>query len=347
VRILGAETKELIILCDRVVKILENIPGTFNIKNSVEEATGEFTFSINKQKANYYGLDIATIASTMRSAIYGAKASTVNLEGEDVDITVKYEKEKFTSVQDLENILIFAPSGESISLKEIANVSLEPSLLAINHRDGEKVVTVSADKEEKANLQKILAEFNKEIEALEKPAGHSIEVGGEVEDIEKSYREMFLSMIVAVILIAFILVLQFNSFSQPLIILTALPLAVIGVIFGLNILRMPFSFPAFLGIVSLSGIAVNDSIVLVDRINKNLKSGMERVAAIVEGGQARMQPIFLTSLTTIAGIFPLLWASEIWRPFSITLMFGLVFSTVLTLVIVPILYVSFTKKGKT
>ncbi|MBU2214236.1 efflux RND transporter permease subunit, partial [Patescibacteria group bacterium] len=224
---------------------------------------------------------------------------------------------------------------------------LEPSLLAINHRDGEKVVTVSADKEEKANLQKILAEFNKEIEALEKPAGHSIEVGGEVEDIEKSYREMFLSMIVAVILIAFILVLQFNSFSQPLIILTALPLAVIGVIFGLNILRMPFSFPAFLGIVSLSGIAVNDSIVLVDRINKNLKSGMERVAAIVEGGQARMQPIFLTSLTTIAGIFPLLWASEIWRPFSITLMFGLVFSTVLTLVIVPILYVSFTKKGKT
>ncbi|MFH1427390.1 MAG: efflux RND transporter permease subunit [Patescibacteria group bacterium] len=346
VRIYGPETQELTIISTQIVNFLEDIEGTLNINDSLEEATGEFTFVIDKQQANYYGLDIITIASTLRNAIYGAKASAVTIGGEDIDITVKYDKDKFISVRDLENILIFTPKGENIALRQIAELSLEPSLLAINHRDGEEIVTVSAQKEDKANLAVILEELEKKINALNLPSGYRIEVGGEIEDIEQSYRELFLSMIVAVILIAFILVLQFNSFRQPFIILTTLPLAIIGVIIGLNILRMPFSFPAFLGIISLGGIAVNDAIVLVDRINKNCQAGMERVEAIIEAGQARMQPIFLTSLTTIAGIFPLLWASELWRPFSITLIFGLTFSTALVLVVVPILYLGFTRKDR-
>ncbi|PLX27547.1 hypothetical protein C0583_03275 [Candidatus Parcubacteria bacterium] len=153
-------------------------------------------------------------------------------------------------------------------------------------------------------------------------------------------------MILSVVLIAVILVLQFNSFKQPFLILFTVPLSFVGVIFGLNLLLMPFSFLAFIGIVSLSGIVVNDSIVLVDRINKNIDNGMEFIDAIVEGGISRMQPIFLTSLTTIAGIFPLIYANEFWRGFSITVTFGLIFSTFLMLFMIPIYYVSMCRKDK-
>ncbi len=208
------------------------------------------------------------------------------------------------------------------------------------------MVLVSSDIEENANLQKILSEFDQQKASIELPTNYNIGVGGEVEDINQSYRETFLSMIVAIILIAFILVLQFNSFRQPFIILTALPLSIIGVIIGLNILRMAFSFPAFLGIVALAGIAVNDAIVLIDRINKNCRAGMPMIESIIEGGLARMQPIFLTSITTIAGILPLAFTSEIWRGFSITLICGLISSTILTLVVVPMLYIGLTRKNR-
>jgi len=346
VRIFGQDLNILADLSTQVKTILNNIEGTVNIDDSLEQSTAEFSFVIDKQQANYYGLDVATVASTIRTAIYGAEASIVNVNGDDIDITVKYDQSSFTTIDQVENILIFTPTGQSIPLKQIAALEVNPSLLAINHRNSSRIVTVTSFIQTDANLQQILSQFDQAREQINIPSGYNIQVGGEVEDIEQSYQETFLSMIIAIILIAFILVLQFNSFTQPLIILTALPLAIIGVIFGLNVMQMSFSFPVFLGIVSLAGIAVNDAIVLVDRVNKNLSTGMEKVEGIIEAGLARMQPIFLTSLTTIAGIIPLAFADEIWRGFSITLIFGLIFSTALTLVVIPILYVSFTRKNR-
>lgn len=153
-----------------------------------------------------------------------------------------------------------------------------------------------------------------------------------------------MSMIVSVLLIAFILVLQFNSFKQPLIIIFALPLAIPGVMIGLFVTGLAFGFPAFIGIVALSGIVVNDSIVLIDKINKNIRGGIEFYEAIIEAGIARLQPILLTTLTTIAGILPLYFANELWRGLSVTIAFGLAFSTLLTLIMVPIMYVWLCKK---
>ena len=330
VRIFGPDLVKLAKISETVKNILINISGTQNIKDSLEESTPEFVFSVNRQMANYYGLSTADIAFALRTALHGSKVSQVNLFGDDIDIIVKYKD----NLENLDDILV-APN---ITLGQVTQKSLEPSLLSILHRDGEKIVTVSSNISEKADLRKILKEFDKQKQNINLPAEFRIDVGGEVEDIEQSYRETFMSMIVAVILIAFILVLQFNSFRQPFIILLSLPLAVIGVILGFLILQMPFSFPAFLGIVSLAGIAVNDAIVLIDRVNKNIKSGLKKIPALVEAGQMRMQPIFLTSITTIAGVFPLIFANEIWRPFSLALIFGLIFSTVLTLVIVPVMF---------
>lgn len=346
VRIYGPKIDELADIAARHENILKGIPGVINVQNSLNESVGEFTYTLDRQLANYYGLDIVSVAAALRQAVFGVKASAVTLEGEEVDITVRYDKRYFADANALKEFLVITPRGEYLPLSKIATIDLKPSLQAINHRDGERIVTVTANVAEGTNLQMALKTLDDERAGLTIPEDYRVVIGGELEEIAESYRETFLSMIIAVILIAFILVLQFNSFRQPFIILSTLPLAIIGVIIGLNLLRMPFSFPAFLGVVALAGVAVNNAIVLIDRINKNLELGMARIDGIIEAGVARLQPIFLTSLTTIAGIFPLVFADEIWRGFSIALIFGLAFSTVLTLVVVPILYNAITHKHR-
>ena len=346
VRIFGDDLNQLADTAEIVVNYFEAVPGVINVQNSLREATGDFTFRVDKQLANYYGLDIAAIASTLRNAVFGAKASAVTIDGEDVDITVKFDQAEFTSVNDLESVLLLTPTGSNIPLKQVAELTLEPSLLSISHRDGERIVTVTGGAEAGVNIPDVFADFEEFKDTLDLPAGVTIDIGGELEDIEQSYQETFLSMIVAIILIAFILVLQFNSFRQPFIIIFTLPLAIIGAIGGLLILGLAFSFTVFIGLVALSGIVVNDAIVLIDRVNKNIKNGMDYIDGIIEGGLARMQPIFLTTLTTVAGIFPLIFADALWRGLAITVIFGLIFSTILTLIMVPIIYVGLCFKEK-
>jgi len=345
VRITGNDFKKLIDISSQVKIALSKIKGTINIKDNVSNSSGDFVFSIDRPKASFYGLTTAEIAGAVRNAVFGLEASSITVDSDDIDITIKYDENDFKDIEDLKSILIFNKKGEAIRLSQVAKVSLEPSVLSINHRNGDKVVVVNSAIVKGANLQKILTEFNSQIETIKLPQGFSIGVGGEVEDIDRSFREIFLSMILAIILISFILVLQFNSFKQPFIILLTLPLAIIGVIFGLVILGLPFSFTAFLGIVALSGIVVNDAIVLIDKINKNINHGMEVIPAIIDGGKTRMQPIILTTLTTVAGVFPLIFASELWIGLSVTVIFGLSFASFLTLIIIPLLFQSFFEKN--
>lgn len=337
-RIYGENMEDITKVALKITDYLENDSEVINVKNTIENSTGEFTFEIDKQKANYYGLSIASISQALRNAIYGTTATEVNIDGDDVDVIIKYDKDKFNNANDLKDILIFNNKGENVALKQVADLSLEPSLLSISHRDGKKIISVSADITQDANLQKVLARFKDYKQTIELPKNTTMEIGGETEDIQKSFTELFQSMGLAVLLIALILVLQFNSFKQPFIIIFSVPLAFIGVIAGLNLMGMPFSFTAFIGIVSLAGIVVNDAIVLIDRINKNIENGMDFTESLIEGGIARMQPIFLTSITTIAGVLPLIFASEMWVGLSFSIVFGLIFSTVLTLVIIPMVY---------
>jgi HAE1 family hydrophobic/amphiphilic exporter-1 len=348
VRVSGDDIQELTRIGDLITDYFKNREDVVNVGNSIQEATGEIVFTVDKEKAGIYGLDTRTVAQTLRSAIYGIGAGDINITGEeeDVDITVKYQQGELSDINDLKELDIATPAGNTIDVSQVASLSIEPSLLSIAHRDGSRIVTVTADTVTGADLQNIVQEFNQEKESIAKPDNFSIEVGGETEDITASFQELFYSMIVAVILIAAILILQFNSFRQPFIILFTLPLAIIGVVFGLFIMNQPFSFPVFIGLVALSGIVVNDAIVLVDKINRNIDDGLEFYEAIVDGGISRMQPIFLTTLTTIAGVFPLIFANEMWVGMSLAIIFGLLFATLLNLIVLPAFYVSLCRKEK-
>ena len=175
------------------------------------------------------------------------------------------------------------------------------------------------------------------------PAGYRIDFGGESQELQEVFMDMFTKMIIGIILILFILIIQFNSYRQVLIILFTIPLAMIGVIWGMALARLTVDIPSFIGIVSLAGIVVNNAIILIDEINRELSRGKYVIDAVINAGRVRLRPVFLTTVTTVFGLLPLSITQPDWRNMGFTIIFGLTFSTFLTLVIVPTLYISFYK----
>ncbi len=345
VRVFGHDLATLTTITKDAREIVEGLDGLINVQDTVDESSGEFTFTIDRERVTYYGLNVGTVSQAIRQAVYGAEATNVTVDGEDIDVTVKYDENSLQDANDLGNIVLLSPTVGQVPIRQVATLSLEPSVYQINHLDGEKVLRVSAGTETGADLRKITAEFETQLaEKMELPDGYRIEVGGETEDIQQSFTEIFLSFFVSLFLIILILVLQFNSFKKPFAIIFSLPLAIVGAFVGLTLLRLDFSLPAFIGIVSLTGIVVNDAIVLIDRINKNLARKMDFVDGVIEAGLARTQPIFLTSVTTIAGVFPLALSEAMWAGLGFSIIFGLLFSTVLILVFIPIVFTSLMKK---
>ena len=344
IRLTGEDLNTLNKLADKIMADLKNIEGAVNISKSVEDAAGEFVLYPKSDILAKYGLNNLTFATNLRQQIYGVDASEVNLNNEDVKINVALNEKQLVSIDDIDNLLITTPTGHNVPISVLTEKRFEPSLVSINHRNGERIINVAANTEGKT-AQEIFAEIQEKVEGYDIPVGYRISYGGEVEDIQKSFTEIFLSLILAIILIAIILVLQFNSFKQPLIILSTLPLAIIGVFFGLTLLRLEFSLPAFIGIVGLAGIVVNDAIILIDKINQNIYSDkMPLKGGIIEASQSRMQPILLTTITTVAGILPLGLSDPMWAGLAFSIIFGLIFATFLTLVMVPIMYVALEGK---
>ena len=344
IRLTGYEIDALNRLADQVIADLKQIEGAVNIAKSVEDSTGEFVLYPKKEVLARYGLNNLSFASALRQTIYGIDASEVNLNNEDIKIYVALNEKNLIDLNDVENLLIATPSGQKVPISVLTEKKFEPNLAGISHLDGERIINVTADVEGKT-AQEIFQAMQAKTDHYDLPSGYKITYGGEVEDIQQSFTEIFLSFIVSIILIAAILILQFNSFKQPLIIMSTLPLAMIGVFFGLTVLRLAFSLPAFIGIVGLAGIVVNDAIILIDKINKNIYTDrMALKPAIIEATQSRMQPIFLTTITTVAGILPLGLSDPLWAGLSFSIIFGLTFATFLTLVMVPITYVSLEGK---
>ena len=344
VRITGEDFASLDKAADQVAKILSQIEGVINIESDNKISPPEFAFELEQDKLGRFGINSALAATQLRAALEGVTATGVSFGGEDIDAVVFVGDDGVSSVEELRNLSLISPAGQVVKLDSVARFLVSPALETIRHRDLDRIVNVRADvKGTSAGVVRKV--FEKKLASAELPENIKISFGGEVEDIQQSFTELWYSMIVAVILILFILVLQFDSFKQPVIILLTLPLAVIGVIFGTLLLGLDFGFATFLGIVALAGIVVNDAIILIDRINYNLKSRkLEMSTSIVEAGQARLQPIIMTTLTTIAGVIPLAFADEFWRGLSVAVAFGIAFATVLTLVLVPILYLKLEGK---
>lgn len=343
-RISGHDLNTLAALASDLENVLKNTEGVINVNNNQNVSPADFTFTLKKDAVAKFDLNVAQVLSTLRTAIFGTTATEISSAGDDFDVVVKFDKTKLNNAEDLKNLSILNNRGQEIKLASLADFSLQPALATIRHRDFERTVTVQADLRPGYNSAEISGKLQKDF-ASQVPVGYTVKFGGEVEDIEQSFSELWNAMIVAVLLIWIILVLQFNSFRAAATILMTLPLMLIGVVIGMLLLHLPFSFPVFLGLISLAGIVVNDAIVFIDKAERNIaEKNMLPLDALANAGDTRLQPILLTSITTIFGVFPLALANEFWVGLSVSIIFGLAFATILQLFVVPMVYLQL--KGK-
>lgn len=329
--------------------VLDGIEGVRNSDTSAQDDAAEFQLRINRAKAAALGVSPATIASEVRTAVFGTEAITIKGLDEEIDVVVKLDltpegssalDRTHTTLDIIRELPIPAAEG-FISLGSVAEVSLAGAQERIRHEDQERIVTVSSEVQEGAFATDIIAQFEDAFaKKHELPAGVSMETGGETEDVDQSFRDMFRALGIGVVLILAVLVIQFNSYKQAAFILTVVPLSLIGVLLGLLLTGQALSFPAMLGFIALAGIVVNNAIILVDVINnlRRMQPDMSVYEAVLDGATSRLRPILLTTITTIAGITPLIFVSQLWQPIAYAIIFGLAFTLVVTLVLVPVIY---------
>jgi multidrug efflux pump subunit AcrB len=337
--VVGSDLEELDALSLELREELAQIEGVVEADRNLRRSAGEFNFVIDHHLLASRGLSAAEVAQALRAAVLGVEVTSwVGAENEKVVVRVQAREAAMAGVDDVLALPLVNAKGEVTRLAEVARVEVGTSVDAIRHREGDTAVTVTAKVEEGYNAAEISRQMEDRVQERVLPAGVEVVFGGEQEETVETFAELYRSMIVAVLLIVLILVAEFNSYRQPLIIFLSIPLALIGVLFGLVLLNGELNFAAFIGLVSLTGIVVNNAIILVDRMNNQRAAGVATEEAVLEAAKSRLRPIILTTITTAAGVAPLIWVDEFFRDMALTLITGLLFSTVLTLIFIPILY---------
>lgn len=329
-------------------RILLDIPGTAEINSSIKNDATEFRLVIDRAKASQFGLSAADIAFTLRTAIYGTESTTINNIDGDIDVIVKLglndnsqdpHKTTETSIDSILQIAIPTQKG-SVLVGSLLDTDLDSSNSTISHKNGKRIGFVSSELEDGYTTRDVVSEFSKRIEQENISNDVEISFGGEAEDVNQSFKEMGLALLLGIIFILAILVLQFNSYRQALFILAIVPFTLIGVFVGLAISGKALSFPSMMGYIALSGIVVNNAIILIDTMNILRKENQYApiMDIVIDASTRRLRPILLTTLTTVIGIIPLTYSSELWAPLAFAIIFGLSFAVVVTLILVPILY---------
>jgi HAE1 family hydrophobic/amphiphilic exporter-1 len=341
IEIKGDDFARLKEISEKVADIVKSVPGTREVESSLERGRPELVISIDREKATLYGLSSAQIARAVNSAVAGSTATKLKVGGDEIDVVIKAEENLVDQVEKVKSISIPSPSGALITLADVAAVEKSTGPVTINRDDQTRAVTVTGEVVGRA-VGTVNREIQRRLEGIKLPEGYSIKMGGEQEQMVEAFRDLILAFILAVILVYMVMAAQFESLVQPFVIMFTVPLALIGVVFALLVTARHFNMPAFIGVIMLAGIVVNNAIVLVDYINQLRHKGMSRTEAIIKAGPVRLRPILMTALTTILGLLPLALGlgegGEMRAPMATAVIGGLTISTLLTLVVIPVVY---------
>lgn len=348
IRIMGKDLNKVFSIADQVKTKLASIPGTKNIHDDWGQKTKKLMVNINQARAKRAGVSNQDIAFSLQTALTGIQITQYREEDEVIPITLRSVAAERQDIGKLETINVYAQvTGQNVPLKQVADLEIvwEPS--KIRRRDLFKVVSVKCDVTGKSTPIAVAQEMDHWLQQQKENwgVGYKYELGGEMESSLEANNSINEKLPIAFLIIILLLVGQFNSLRKPLIILMTIPLGIIGVIIGLLVLRSYFGFMTLLGIISLAGVVINNAIVLIDRIRIEMEeNGLEAPRAVIVSAQRRLRPILLTTATTIGGLIPLyLGGGPMWEPMAIAIMFGLLFATILTLGVVPVLYSIFFK----
>ncbi|MEM6964299.1 MAG: efflux RND transporter permease subunit [Bacteroidota bacterium] len=344
--VVGDDLAQLKKLSLQVEEVLASTPDVININNPMRRDETQLKINLNKPKAGLLAVSELDFDRTVRASLNGLAVDKVTLDDdEDYNLVVRMPFDENPSIEDLNKIYVANRMGGQIPLNHIANVEFEGGVSRFEHLDLKRNTTVFASV---TDLDKTLPITDSVIAKLDKivlPKGYEFKIGGEYKEQQSTFGSLGIILALAQIAIFAVLVLQFRSVLQPLIVFAAIPLAICGSFIALYLTGWSFSFFAFVGLISLIGIVVNNSIILVDYINKLIEDeGMPLVEAIMIGSQRRFKPIVLTTITTILGLVPLtLQRTNQWSPLTLTIIGGMISSTILTLLVVPVLYKWLTK----
>lgn len=324
-------------LADSVI----GIRGATNVSVSRDPSKPQLQIIPDREKMAQHGLNTYTLANSVRNRVEGPYMSRYREEGDEYNITIRYEKQERNSLSDLNDIALMNNQNQAIRLEEVASIDETWSPPNIERKNRERMVTVSITPY-KVPLNRLAEEVQSKINNMDIPPDVNIQMGGAVEDLQESMMDLSLLLVLSLILTYLVMASQFESMRMPFIIMFSIPFAFTGVVLAHMVTGITMSVISMVGGVMLIGIVVKNAIVLVDYINLMRERGYELKEAIVVSGRSRLRPVLMTSLTTILGMLPLAMStgsgSEIWSPMGIAVIGGLIFSTIVTLILVPVIY---------
>ena len=343
-QIYGENSDSLKRIAYDIEAILKTTPGVIDIENPLSVDKTELNIELNKEKAGLVNLSYLNFDQTVRASLTGITIDEVSFEnGEDYPLVVRMPFDNSPNITDFNKVYFSTPIGVQIPLRQVANIHFQAANTEILHKNLNRYAAIYAGVIDADKAVPITVGLLDTINAIELPPGYSIVPDGEYKNQQETFGDLGTILILAQVAIFAVLVLQFRSILQPIAVFAAIPLAISGSFIALYITGWSFSFFAFVGFISLIGIVVNNSIIMVDYINQLRAEGVERIAAIKEGSERRLIPVVLTTITTILGLFPLTLAgTSQWSPLCWTIIGGMISSTLMTLLIVPVLYKWFT-----
>jgi HAE1 family hydrophobic/amphiphilic exporter-1 len=348
IKIFGKDLYQLKAIADSVVDRIQDVEGLRDVTHTFAEGKPEYQIRINREQASRMGLMVSQVANTIQTASLGKVATRYREGNEEIDIRVRFKKQFRDSLNDIENIPIMNSMNQMIRLDQVASISKAEGPIQIDRENQARVVSVTANIAGR-DLGSVVRDIKERISGVERglPPGYFIEFGGQYEDMQQAFIIMAAAFALATLLVYMIMASQFESFLHPFVIMFTIPLGLIGVIVALLISGKPISLPVLIGFIMLGGIAVNNGIVMVDYINQLKRKGVEKAEAILQGCTVRLRPVLITAFTTVLGMLPMALSrsqgSEMRAPMAITVVGGLIATTLLTLFVIPIIYSLFDR----
>ncbi len=336
----GKKLEVLSEISEEIENFLLKQEGVINIENQFTKNKTELFFNINRDKANMLGVPLHVIDKTIRTAITGTSVSKFrDKDGKEYNIVLRLPVDGKLKMGDIDKIVVTSLAGKFIPLRQLARIEFKQSPSIINRYNMARTAEIRGDIQKGYSIDEVMEPVLQKLQSYPFPSGYGYHIGGELESRSETFGGIGSAIIIAIIAIFAVLVLQFRSFVQPLIIFIAIPFSLIGMTWALLITGYTFSFTAAVGLTSLIGIVVNNSIIMVDYTNVLRKEGKSMLEALQIAGETRFTPILLTSLTTMLGLLPLtLRGGTLWAPMGWTIIGGLFVSTMLTLIMVPVFY---------
>lgn len=349
VKAFGKDLDKLKAITDQVAVRMKDVDGLRDIDTTLKIGKPELQVVVDREKASQMGLTVGQVAETIKAAMLGVVPTKYRSEGDEYDIRVRFREFDRRSVEDVRNIRIVSPAGQFIPLYQIAAIVQKLGPVKITRENQDRKVTVKANTFGR-DTGSIVADIKKAAAGIRMPEGYFVEYGGTYKDMQEAFESLAFALAIAIVLIYMVMAASFESLGHPFVIMLTVPISFIGVALGLLFFGKTLSVPAFMGFIMLCGVVVRNGIVMIDYINRLRRRGVPAFEAIIQGAVIRLRPILITSLTSILGALPMALSrtqgSEMRSPMAIALAFGLLFATLLTIFVVPVVYSLFDRIRK-